>query len=37
MEVFANFPREAVVNACSRVRPRLEEVVAVKGDFIFEN
>ena len=34
MEVFANFPREAVVTACSRVRSRLEEVVAANGDFI---
>ena len=34
MEVFANFPREAVVTTCSRVRSRLEEVVDPKGDFI---
>ena len=34
MEVFANFSREAVVTACSRVRSRLEEVVAANGDFI---
>ena len=34
MEVFANFDREAVVTACSRVRSRLEEVVDPKGDFI---
>lgn len=34
MEVFSNFDREAVVTACSRVRPRLEEVVDAKGDFI---
>ena len=34
MEVFANFNREAVVSACSRVRPRLEEVVAANGNFI---
>ena len=34
MEVFANFPREAVMNACSRLRPRLEEIVAANGDFI---
>ncbi|QQP52144.1 Transposable element tcb2 transposase [Caligus rogercresseyi] len=33
-EVFANFDRESVVNACSRVRSRLEEVVDAKGDFI---
>ncbi|QQP53588.1 Transposable element tcb2 transposase [Caligus rogercresseyi] len=31
-EVFANFDRESVVNACSRVRSRLEEVVDAKGD-----
>ncbi|QQP52246.1 Transposable element tcb2 transposase, partial [Caligus rogercresseyi] len=30
-EVFANFDRESVVNACSRVRSRLEEVVDAKG------
>ena len=34
MEVFANFSREDVVTACSRVRSRLEEVVAANGDFI---
>ena len=34
MEVFANFDREAMETACSRVRPRLEEVVAANGDFI---
>ena len=34
IEVFANFPMETVVNPCSRVRPRLEEVVAANGDFI---
>ena len=34
MEVFANFDRESVINACSRVRSRLEEVVEAKGDFI---
>ena len=34
MEVFTNFSREAVVTACSRVRSRLEEVVAANGDFI---
>ena len=34
MEVFAKFSREAVVTACSRVRSRLEEVVAANGDFI---
>ena len=27
MKVFTNFPRKAVVNACSRVRPCMEEVV----------
>jgi hypothetical protein len=26
--------REAIMKACSRVRSRLEEVVAAKGDFI---
>ena len=34
MEVFANFPGEAVVNAYSKVRPRLEEVIAANGNFI---
>ncbi len=34
MEVFANMSREAFVKACSRLRSRLEEVVAAKGDFI---
>ena len=34
IKVFANFDRESVVNTCSRVRFRLEEVVDVKGDFI---
>jgi transposase len=34
MEVFASLSREDVKKACSRFRPRLEEVVAVKGDFI---
>ena len=34
MEVFANFDRESVINACSRVRSRLEEVVEANGDFI---
>ena len=34
MEVFAKFSREAMQTTCSRVRPRLEEVVAANGDFI---
>jgi hypothetical protein len=34
MEVFSNIPREATKSACSPFRSRLEEVVAVKGDFI---
>jgi hypothetical protein len=34
MEVFSNIPREATKMACSRSRPRLEEVVAAKCDFI---
>jgi hypothetical protein len=33
-EFFSNIPREATKMACSRFRPRLEKVVAVKGDFI---
>jgi hypothetical protein len=31
---FSNIPREATKMACSRFRPGLEKVVAVKGDFI---
>jgi hypothetical protein len=34
MEVFSNIPREAAKMACSRFRPRLEKVVAVRGNFI---
>jgi hypothetical protein len=34
MEVFSNIPREDLKRACSRFRPRLEEVVAAKCDFI---
>ena len=34
MEVFNNIPREDVIHACSRVRSRLEEVIAANGDFI---
>jgi hypothetical protein len=30
-EFFSNIPREATKMACSRFRPRLEKVVAVKG------
>jgi hypothetical protein len=33
-EFFSNILREATKMACSRFRPRLEKVVAVKGDFI---
>jgi hypothetical protein len=33
-EFFSNIPREATKMACSRFRPRLEKVVATKGDFI---
>jgi hypothetical protein len=33
-EFFSNIPREATKMACSRFGPRLEKVVAVKGDFI---
>jgi hypothetical protein len=35
-EFFSNIPREATKMACSRFLPRLEKVVAVKGDFICE-
>jgi hypothetical protein len=34
MEVFSNIHREDLKRACSRFRPRLEEVVAAKCDFI---
>jgi hypothetical protein len=34
MEVFSNIPREDLKRACSSFRPRLEEVVAAKCDFI---
>jgi hypothetical protein len=34
MEVFSSIPREAAKMACSRFRPRLEEIVAAKCDFI---
>jgi hypothetical protein len=33
-EFCSNIPREATKTACSRFRPRLEKVVAVKDDFI---
>jgi hypothetical protein len=33
-EFFSNIPREATKMACCRFRPRLEKVVAAKGDFI---
>jgi len=33
-EFLSNIPREATKKACSRFLPRLEKVVAVKGDFI---
>jgi hypothetical protein len=33
-EFFSNIPREATKMACSRFRPRLEKVVAAKGDLI---
>jgi hypothetical protein len=33
-EFFSNIPREATKMACSRFWPRLEKVVATKGDFI---
>jgi hypothetical protein len=34
-EFFSNIPRVATKMAWSRFRPRLEKVVAVKGDFIY--
>jgi hypothetical protein len=34
MKVFSSIPREDLKRACSRFRPRLEEVVAAKCDFI---
>jgi hypothetical protein len=34
MEVFSSIPREDLKRTCSRFRPRLEEVVAAKWDFI---
>jgi hypothetical protein len=34
MEVFSSIPREDLKRTCSRFRPRLEEVVADKCDFI---
>jgi len=33
-EFFSNIPREVTKMTCSRFRPRLEKVIAVKGDFI---
>jgi hypothetical protein len=33
-EFFSNIPREATKMTCSRFRPKLEKVVAAKGDFI---
>jgi hypothetical protein len=33
-EFFCNIPREATKMACSHFRPRLEKVIASKGDFI---
>ena len=35
MEVFAKLSSEDVKKACSRVKPRLEQVVAANGNFIF--
>jgi hypothetical protein len=32
---FINIPKETTKMACSRFRPRLEKVVAAKGDFIW--
>jgi hypothetical protein len=37
MDVFANFPRNAVIKACSRVRHRLEEVIDADGDFFVKS
>jgi hypothetical protein len=34
MEVFSSIPREDLKRACSRFRPRLEEVVVAKCDFV---
>jgi hypothetical protein len=34
-EFLSNIHREATKIACSRFLPRLEKVVAVKGDFIY--
>jgi hypothetical protein len=34
MEVFSSIPREDLKRACSCFRPRLQEVVAAKCDFI---
>jgi hypothetical protein len=34
MEVFSSIPREDLKRACSGFRPRLEEVVTAKCDFI---
>jgi hypothetical protein len=34
MEVFSSIPREDLKRTCSVSRPRLEEVVAAKCDFI---
>jgi hypothetical protein len=33
-EFSSYIPREATKMACSRLRPRLEKVIAAKGDFI---
>jgi hypothetical protein len=33
-EFFSNIPREGTKMACSSFSPRLEKVVAAKGDFI---
>jgi hypothetical protein len=33
-EIFSNIPRDATKMACSYFRPRLEKVIAAKGDFI---
>jgi hypothetical protein len=34
MEVFSNIPRKYLKRVCSRFRPRLEEFIAAKCDFI---